>query len=113
MNLVQFAHGLLVDAENVGRRIAKELPSFNPKPHELPANPFASTAGASTVVTPVPDPIAKPAPVIVPANTSVPATAAPVAATPTPAPAPAPVTTTTAAPVADVFATPVNAAPKA
>lgn len=48
MNLVQFAHGVLVEAEDFSNTVTKALPSFNPMIEHMPANPFASTEVAGT-----------------------------------------------------------------
>lgn len=58
---VQWAHGLLVDVEDFGKRHSHPLPSFNPHPDELP--------GAAEAT---PDPVTMAAPVGEPALTGSP-----------------------------------------
>jgi len=40
MMLTQFAHGILVLTEDVSKVFSEALPSFHPKPEDMPRNPF-------------------------------------------------------------------------
>lgn len=51
--LVQFAHGVLSSPDAPGTTFSDPLPSFNPLPDQLPANPFAGYAPSATTAAPV------------------------------------------------------------
>ena len=54
MHMIQYANGLLVENGNVGNRLTKPLPSYNPTADQLPANPFAKSEKVEPVAVETP-----------------------------------------------------------